>query len=154
MLRELSVAEQRYAAVLAVIEDGVPITAVAEKAGVSRQTVHSWLSRYAGGGLEALADRSHRPRSCPHQMEPAVEVRLVELRGLHPGWGPDRLLYRPWCLMDGSLLGIIVGCVCSNQMERPAKQARRTNPKARRNDQPEHATPKRAVVDLAGTRND
>ena len=94
MLRELSVAEQRYAAVLAVIEDGVPITAVAEKAGVSRQAAHSWLSRYAEGGLEALADRSHRPRSCPHQMDPAVEVRLVELRSLHPGWGADRLGYR------------------------------------------------------------
>ncbi|MFP5372990.1 MAG: IS481 family transposase, partial [Actinomycetes bacterium] len=85
---------QRYQAVLAVIEDGVPVTVVAEKYGVSRQTVHSWLSRYAGGGLEALADRSHRPRSCPHQMDPAVEVRLVELRGLHPGWGADRLGHR------------------------------------------------------------
>jgi transposase InsO family protein len=94
VLRELSVAEQRYQAVLAVIEDGLSITEVAAKAGVSRQTLHSWLSRYAGGGLEGLADRSHRPRSCPHQMDPAVEVRLVELRGLHPGWGPDRLLYR------------------------------------------------------------
>ena len=94
MLRELSVADQRYQAVLAVIEDGVPVTVVAEKHGVSRQTVHAWLARFAEGGLEALADRSHRPRSCPHQMEPAVEVRLVELRGLHPGWGPDRLRYR------------------------------------------------------------
>ena len=27
-------------------------------------------------------------------MDPAVEVRLVELRGLHPGWGADRLRYR------------------------------------------------------------
>lgn len=93
-MRELSVTEQRYQAVLAVIEDGMPITAVAEKHGVSRQTVHTWLSHYADGGLEALGDRSHRPRSCPHQMAPAVEVRLVELRGLHPGWGPDRLRYR------------------------------------------------------------
>ena len=74
MLRELSVAEQRYQAVLAVIEDGVPITVVAEKHGVSRQTVHAWLSRYAGGGLEGLVDRPHRPRSCPHQMDPATEV--------------------------------------------------------------------------------
>jgi transposase InsO family protein len=80
--------------VLAVIEDGVPVVAVAEKHGLSRQTVHSWLSRYAEGGLEALADRSHRPRSCPHQMDPVVEVRLVELRFLHPGWGADRLAYR------------------------------------------------------------
>jgi transposase InsO family protein len=94
VLRELSVAEQRYQAVLAVIEDGVPVTVVAEKHGVSRQTVHAWLSRYAGGGLEALVDRPHRPRSCPHQMAPATEVRLVELRSLHPGWGPDRLRYR------------------------------------------------------------
>ena len=94
MLRELSVAEQRYQAVLSVIEDGVAVTEVAAKVGVSRQTLHAWLSRYAEGGLEALVDRSHRPRSCPHQMDPAVEVRLVELRGLHPGWGPDRLLYR------------------------------------------------------------
>src|SRR4051794_41942734 len=70
------------------------VTAVAEKYQVSRQTVPAWLSRYADGGLEALADRSHRPRSCPHQMDPAVEVRLVELRGLHPGWGADRLRYR------------------------------------------------------------
>ena len=61
---------------------------------MTRKALHSWVSRYAEGGLEALADRSHRPRSCPHQMSPAVEVRLVELRGLHPGWGPDRLLYR------------------------------------------------------------
>ncbi len=65
-MRELSVAEQRYRAVLAVIEDGVPITAVAEETGVRRQTAHTWLSHYADGGLEGLADRLHRPRSCPH----------------------------------------------------------------------------------------
>jgi transposase InsO family protein len=94
VLWELSVAEQRYQAVLAVIEDGVAVTEVAAKVGVSRQTLHAWLSRYGEGGLEALVDRSHRPRSCPHQMDAAVEVRLAELRGLHPGWGPDRLRYR------------------------------------------------------------
>ena len=94
MFRELSVAEQRYQAVLAVIEDGLDVTEAAARAGVTRQTLHTWLSRYAGGRLEALADRSHRPRSCPHQMDPAVEVRLVELRGLYPGWGADRLRYR------------------------------------------------------------
>jgi transposase InsO family protein len=94
VFRELSVAEQRYQAVLAVIEDGLQVTEAAVKAGVTRQALHSWLSRYAEGGLEALADRSHRPRSCPHQMDPAIEVRLVELRGLHPGWGADRLRYR------------------------------------------------------------
>jgi transposase len=94
VFRELSVAEQRYQAVLTVIEDGLQVTEAAAKAGVTRQALHEWLTRYAEGGLEGLVDRSHRPRSCPHQMDPAVEVRLVELRGLHPGWGADRLRYR------------------------------------------------------------
>ena len=78
VLRELSVAEQRYQAILAVIEDGLSVTEVADKVGVSRQTLHAWLSRYAVDGLEGLVDRSHRPRSCPHQMDPAVEVRITE----------------------------------------------------------------------------
>jgi transposase len=94
VFRELSVTEQRYQAVLSVIEDDLQVGEAAAKTGVTRQALHSWLNRYAEGGLEALADRSHRPRSCPHQMDPAVEVRLVELRGLHPGWGADRLRYR------------------------------------------------------------
>jgi transposase-like protein len=87
VLRELSVAEQRYQAILAVIEEGLSVTEVAAKAGVSRQTLHSWLDRYAAGGVEGLADRSHRPSSCPHQMPAAVEVRLVELRpGSKSAW--------------------------------------------------------------------
>jgi transposase-like protein len=89
-VRELSVAEQRYRAVLAVIEDGLSVTEAAAKVGVSRQTLHGWLSRYAEAGLEGLADRSRRLRSCPHQMSAVVESRLVELRMRHPGWGPAR----------------------------------------------------------------
>ena len=66
MFRELSMTEQRYHVVLAVVEDGLAVTEAAKKAGVSRQTVHAWLSRYAAYGLEGLADRSHRPATCPH----------------------------------------------------------------------------------------
>ena len=44
-------AEQRYQAVLAVISDGLSISQVAEKVGVSRQTLHSWLARYEASGL-------------------------------------------------------------------------------------------------------
>jgi len=50
-MRELSVAEQRYQAVMAVIGDGLLISQVAEKVGVSRQTVHAWLARYEAQGL-------------------------------------------------------------------------------------------------------
>ena len=87
MLRELSVVEQRYLAVMEVIRDGGQVIEVAERHGVSRQSVHAWIRRYQEGGLEALADRSHRPVECPHQMPAEVEVRVCELRRVHPGWG-------------------------------------------------------------------
>ncbi|ALI27870.1 ISmav2-like transposase [Mycolicibacterium fortuitum] len=57
---------------LAVISDGLSITQVAGKVGVSRQTLHAWLARYEAEGLDGLADRSHRPVSCPHQVEATV----------------------------------------------------------------------------------
>jgi transposase len=85
-MRELSVAEQRYQAVLAVINDGLSISQVASKVGVSRQTLHSWLARYEAEGLEGLVNRSHRPVSCPHQMPAPVEVAVLEAGRAHPSW--------------------------------------------------------------------
>jgi transposase InsO family protein len=91
VLVELSVMEQRYQAVLAVVQDGWKVVEVAERLGVSRQSVHAWIVRYEQGGLTALADRSHRPSSCPHQTVPEIEARICELRREHPGWGPRRI---------------------------------------------------------------
>jgi transposase InsO family protein len=92
-MREMSVAEQRYQAVLAVISDGETVKDVAARFGVSRQTVHAWLGKYEAGGIENLGDGSHRPRSCPHQMPGIVEAALAEMRRAHPTWGPKRLVY-------------------------------------------------------------
>lgn len=94
MLKELSKVEQRYQAVMAVQVDGLEVTVVADKFGVSRQTVHAWLRRYEQGGLDGLADGSHRPESCPHQMPALMEARVCELRREHPYWGPARIGYR------------------------------------------------------------
>lgn len=93
IMRELSVAEQRYQAVLAVIGDGATVTEVAARFGVARQTVHAWLAKYEAGGIENLGDRSHRPRSCPHQMGAAVEVEIARMRTGHPWWGPRRIAF-------------------------------------------------------------
>jgi transposase len=92
-MREISVAEQRYQAVLSVISDGLSISQVAEKVGVSRQTVHAWLARYGAEGLEGLKDRSHRPDRCRHQMPAQVEAAVLELRRSRPYWGPRRLVF-------------------------------------------------------------
>lgn len=94
MLVELGLVEQRYQAVLDVLNNGATVTDVARRNGVSRQTVHEWLRKYAAHGLAALVDRSSKPLSCPHQMDPVVEARVVELRVQHPGWGPRTLEHR------------------------------------------------------------
>jgi len=93
VLVELSKVEQRYDAVTAVIRDGMTVTEVAQAFGVSRQSIYAWMKRYEEGGIEALGERSHRPRSCPHQILPAVEARIIELRNRHPLWGPIRLVH-------------------------------------------------------------
>ena len=94
MFMEISVMEQKYQAVLAVIRDGVAIVEVASRFGVSRQSVHSWLVRYEMEGMAGLAERSHRPNRCEHQMSPAVEVRIIELRRQNLFWGPKRIQYQ------------------------------------------------------------
>ncbi len=43
-------AEQRYQAVLAVISDGLSVSQVAEKVGVSRQTLHAGPINYLDAG--------------------------------------------------------------------------------------------------------
>jgi transposase InsO family protein len=93
VLVELGLVEQRYKAVLEVL-DGATVTDVARRNGVVRQTVHDWLRRYAAGGLAALVDGSSKPQSCPHQMSPEVEAAILELRRAHPGWGPRTIGHR------------------------------------------------------------
>jgi transposase InsO family protein len=99
MLVELGLVEQRYQAVLEVLNDGATVTDVARRHRVARQTLHDWLRKYAAEGLRGLADRSSRPLSCPHQMDPVVEARIVEMRRAHPGWGPRTILF--WLEREG-----------------------------------------------------
>ena len=85
--------EQRYKAVLAVIGDGRTVSEVATDWGVSRRTLHRWLLRYEGDGLEGLNNRSHRPAQSPHQMPPAVEAMVLEMRRAHAYWGARRIAF-------------------------------------------------------------
>jgi transposase InsO family protein len=92
VLVALSVVEQRYRAVMAVM-DGARISEVAGEVGVSRQSLHVWLARYRRDGLAGLVDRSHRPRSCPHRASAELEAVVCELRRDHPRWGALRILH-------------------------------------------------------------
>jgi transposase InsO family protein len=126
VLWELSVVEQRYTAVQEVL-GGMPVTAVAERYGVSRQSVHAWLRRYQHGGLAGLEDRSHRPRRCPHQASVQVETAVCELRRQHPGWGPLRLQHE---LQRRRVAGVpsragIYRILVRRQLVQPGRRGRR-----------------------------
>ena len=96
----LSVIEQRYRAVMAVL-DGAAVVEVAAEVGVSRQSVHAWVARYREAGLAGLVDRSHRTRACPHRASAELEARVCELRRAHPRWGALRILHE---LMRGPVV--------------------------------------------------
>ena len=101
VLVELGFVEQRYKAVLEVLEGAASVTDVARRYGVGRQTVHKWLRRYATSGLAGLVDKSSKPDTCPHQMPPHIEAKVLEMRRLHPQWGvgcinPTQRTPSPW----------------------------------------------------------
>ena len=88
MLRELNVVEQRYQAVLEVLDD-IPVTEVAERFGVTRQMVHRWMARHRESGLDGQPTGSHAPKAHPWQISAEVEAVICGLRtaagGLAPG---------------------------------------------------------------------
>ena len=86
MLWELSVTEQRYRAVLEA-GAGIPMTEVAERYGVSRKSVHTWLAHYRQEGIAGLEDRSHRVYAHRWHIPEDLEEAICELRRTHPKWG-------------------------------------------------------------------
>jgi biotin operon repressor len=57
----------RRSRILLLLADGVTITDIAAKVGMSRQKVYKWIRRFAQEGVEGLTDRTAgRHRSEPH----------------------------------------------------------------------------------------
>jgi len=88
MLVDLGLVEQRLKAVNEVL-DGATVIDVAKRNGVTRQTVHAWLRRFASAGVAGLVDKTSKLESCLHQMTAVVEARIVEMRRAHPAWGRE-----------------------------------------------------------------
>ena len=58
---------------------------------ISRKTADKHLERYAEGGLNALAARSHRPLRFPQRTDENIEALVLAERRLHRTWGPKKL---------------------------------------------------------------
>jgi transposase InsO family protein len=68
---------------------GISVTELSRRFGVSRKTVYKWTERQAAG--EPLEDRSRRPERSPLKTTLSIEEAVVELRRDHPCWGGRKL---------------------------------------------------------------
>jgi transposase InsO family protein len=66
--------------VLSVVHQGLTKAEAARRHGVSWQWVHTLVTRYETGGLDALEPRSKRPASNPRATPEPVRARIVQLR--------------------------------------------------------------------------
>lgn len=91
-LRNRTVVEQRRAAVEAV-KQGVSVSEVARRLGVSRQAVYDWCCREAARGFAGLEDASRRPHHSPARTPEPIEQRLIAERKKW-GFGAKKILRR------------------------------------------------------------
>ena len=57
--------------------------------GITRKTGYKWLSRYEAD--EELSDRSRRPNVTANKTAAETELKIVEARSSHPGWGAKKI---------------------------------------------------------------
>ena len=100
MLVELGLVEQRYQAVLEVLNDGATVTDVARRYGVAAPDGARVVAPLRGRGAGRVG-RSQLAGRCRARIRwpPELEARIVEMRRAHPGWGPRTILF--WLDRDG-----------------------------------------------------
>lgn len=75
------------------IQAGRPVAHVADELGISRATAYKWWARFRAEGWAGLADRSSRPRRCPHRTPRGLEHKVEQLRRSKK-LGPARIGWR------------------------------------------------------------
>jgi transposase InsO family protein len=88
--REVSVADQRREFVMLASLAGANVSGLCERFGISRQTGHVWLRRFAAGEA-GFEDRSRRPLHSPRRLADDLEARILQVRDSHPAWGARKI---------------------------------------------------------------
>src|SRR5690348_14422137 len=64
---------------------------ICRRYGISRKTGYKWMKRALADAVDALCDRSRRPKHHPFAVEPWLESVIVDARRRRPTWGPRKL---------------------------------------------------------------
>lgn len=70
------------------------IADICSEFGISEKTGYKHLQRFREGGLEALGDRSHAPKTHRGRISPEVAERIVAIRRKYPHYGAETIHHR------------------------------------------------------------
>ena len=87
---ERSLMDVRLRFVQDVHRPGWSVAEVCRRYDVSRKTGYKWLERYGLAGPAGLADRSHRPYSCPHATPAPIVEQILALQRRYR-WGARKV---------------------------------------------------------------
>jgi putative transposase len=90
--RQTEPMDERLRFLYAYDSDLYSMTELCERFGISRKTGYKWLARFGAEGLPGMQERSRAPKSHPNKLAPKIADAIVEVRKLHPRWGPRKLL--------------------------------------------------------------
>ncbi len=90
--KELRPMEQRKTLIECLENEEYTVTELSQAYGVSRKTIYKWLTRYAQGGVEALAELSKAPHHHPNETPPEIAGRVIEAKLRHEHWGPKKIV--------------------------------------------------------------
>ena len=83
-----TVMSRRKELVTLAVSEGVNMSELCRRGGVSRKTGHKWLRRYREQGESGLDDLSRRPHHrSPNRTSDEMEQAVVDLRREHPAKG-------------------------------------------------------------------
>ena len=82
-----TVMSRRKELVTLAVSEGVNMSELCRRGGVSRKTGHKWLRRYREQGESGLDDLSRRPHRSPNRTSDEMEQAVVDLRREHPAKG-------------------------------------------------------------------
>lgn len=69
------------AKLMALHQQGVPLTTLSADFGISREVLGRWWARYQADDLVGLTPHSRRPHASPTRVTPRIEQRILRLRG-------------------------------------------------------------------------
>jgi putative transposase len=74
------------------VNNGMSVTAAADKHGVARSCAYKWVGRYEMDTVNGLEERSRRPEFSPNKIKQELVEELLALKQKHPSFGPAKLV--------------------------------------------------------------